>query len=669
MNLKPAFALALALGALPALAGLVVYPEYPAAIARDAEYEVSVEQEGVRRPLVVYNHCEKSILEGRTHGGDVNRRFCEFAFDGAGVRVDVRVSRDVSSYKVFPARRRLRSAFKDGVVSVWLDRPVYFGLQLNDSDKSILSVFADAPERADEIPAKGAPGVLFVDGWVDAPGADGLLETPKDLKEIYLAPGAVLNARLKITAKGLKMHGRGMVLDPMSDIFRYDQTRNAARGVVRVAAPDVTLDGFKIVDARTFCFMSWAQNTTFRNLKALASMMCSDGFTNGHRGLLAENCWLYVGDNALVVSGVTGAVYRDIAIGTSCAAIFPQGNNAGAVLENIDVFRADDGLINNWHNAVLRRNNKWDEMTAGKARREKGPQDLEHLAHAFFFRNLSAVDCTLFSHFFSGHNMGSRPKTFAFDGCSVPGSTGRSHWRAIGRTDGVAIDTRNDLKRWLFTDNYALTFTNLWIGGVRAAFPAAAFNNPSNVVVSYATNDAPRAVPLAPDRHVVSWKASARAQGPVDLRANLVAEEPKTKSVWQRVPSWLVKLEATGRDEAGRVLYRLVQCEKGAGMQSVVTDGFRARGNGRWMVAFDVRARSENPFSLRVALISNEKRFEKTVDVLPAAAPAALTPWARREVAFDTDFDPAATDLVALALLATDTADEIVFRDLSLSRR
>ena len=300
---------------LETVAGVVVYPEYPAAIARDAAYAVQVEQEGVRRPLVVYNHCEKSILAGRTHGGDVNRRFCEFAFSGAPVRVDIRVSRDVSSYKVFPARHRLKSAFRDGVVSVWLDRPVYFGIQLNDSDKTILSVFADAPEKADEIPQKGAPGVLYVEGWVDAPGADGFLETPKDLKEIYLAPGAVLNARLKIVAKGLRMHGRGMVLDPLSDIFRYDQTQNTARGVIRVAAPDVTLDGFKVIDARTFNLMSWAPNTTFRNVKLLASMMCSDGFTNGHRGFRAENCWLYVGDNALVVSGVTGAVYRDIAIG------------------------------------------------------------------------------------------------------------------------------------------------------------------------------------------------------------------------------------------------------------------------------------------------------------------------------------------------------------------
>lgn len=158
-----------------------------------------------------------------------------------------------------------------------------------------------------------------------------------------------------------------------------------------------------------------------------------------------------------------------------------------------------------------------------------------------------------------------------------------------------------------------------------------------------------------------------RPRPAVDLHANLVAEAPKTKSVWQRVPSWLVKLEATHRDEAGRVIYRLVQCEKSAGMQAVVTDGFLARGNGRWTVAFDLRARSENPFSLRVQLISNEKTFERKIPVLAAAA-AELTPWKRYEVTFDTDFDPVVTDLVAVSLTATDTADEIAFRNLSFSR-
>ena len=79
-------------------------------------------------------------------------------------------------------------------------------------------MFADAPERADEVPRRGAPGVMYVEGWMDAPGADGMMRIGADVKEVYLAPGAVLNARLLLRSRGLKMHGRGIVLDPLSDV-------------------------------------------------------------------------------------------------------------------------------------------------------------------------------------------------------------------------------------------------------------------------------------------------------------------------------------------------------------------------------------------------------------------------------------------------------------------
>ncbi len=159
-----AIAATLALAAFAARASLTVYPEYPKEIERDYTYLVRVVQGEEKRRLVVYNHCEKSPLTRRTRGGDVNRRFCEFAFDGGPARVDIVVSEDVKTYAVFPSRLGLKSAFKNGVLSVWLDKPAMFGIRLNDYDKTILSVFAEAPEDPAKIPQKGAPGVMYVDG-------------------------------------------------------------------------------------------------------------------------------------------------------------------------------------------------------------------------------------------------------------------------------------------------------------------------------------------------------------------------------------------------------------------------------------------------------------------------------------------------------------------------
>ena len=649
---------------------LVRYPDYPAAIERDDAYAVRVRQEDETRRLVVWNHCEKSILDGRTRGGDVNRRFCEFAFAGSPVTVDIAVREDVKCYKVFPARKGLKHAFRNGVISVTLTEPTYFGVQLNDYDKTILSVFADAPEKAEDVPALGAAGVLRIEGWLDAQGADGVLEVPKDVREVYLAPGAVLNARLRITHPHVRLHGRGMILDPMSDIFRYDQIRNPSRGFVVVKATDVNVEGVKLVDARTFNFMAWnygAQPVTFRNVKVLSSMMCTDGFTVGGKNLLVDNAWLYVGDNALVVSGIRDATFRNVAIGTSCKAIYPQCSNLRVRMANVDVFRADEGLIANEYNGVLRRNNKWDEMGTGLQKREPGPQDLEHQTEDFLFDGLSAVDATYIAYVFRCKNMGDRPKTFAFRNLSVPHVSGRDSWRLAEQTNGVSVAVLNDPSKWLNTSNCRVSVTNLYLAGRRAAaFPPFAVEpkDASIIDLSVTTDEAlPRTVALVPDRVEVNWtcpdKRKVRLPPP---RANLLEDRPATRSIWQRCPSWSVKLDACTRDEKGAVVYRLRQCEKWAGMQAVVTERVKAAGFGKYRLTFEAKATSETPFTLRVSAITNEKRNLVHMEGDRSGA------WKTYAAEVDLAFDPKVTDLVALMLSVSKPVDELCFRNFRLTK-
>ncbi|MGN0833037.1 MAG: hypothetical protein ACI4RD_05255 [Kiritimatiellia bacterium] len=661
-------ALGLCGGSAAAADALVRYPDYPAAIGRDAAYRVSVRQGETRRELTVYNHCEQSALAGRTRGGDVSRRFCEFAFAGAPVTVDIAVHEDVRCYKVFPARRRLAHTFADGVISVTLTEPCCFGVQLNDADKTILSVFADAPERAEEIPARDAPGVMYVEGWVDAPAADGLLPVPAEVREIYLAPGSVLNARLKLATPRMRLHGRGMVLDPMSDVFRFDQSRNPSRGLVRIVADGVTVEDVKLIDARTFNFVCRGDGCVFRNVKVMASMMCSDGFTNGGRDLLVDNAWVYVGDNALVVSGVRDAVYRNVAIGTSCKAVFPQGTNRNVQMANIDVFRADEGVIANVYNGALRRKNKWSEMGTGLQRREPGPQDLPPQAEEFSFDTLSAVDATYVGYVFRGRDMGCLPKTFAFRNLSVPHVPGCAGWQGIGRTNGVSIAVDNDPKRWLVTGNYALTVTNLYLAGRPAeAFPAFAVRakDAGELKLAVVRDDSvPRTVPLGPDRVEVGWRCPAGRRLPPPVSpANLLTDNRATRSIWQRCPSWLVKFDACRRGEGGEVIYRLYQCEKGAGLLAVLTERVQASGFGLYRLSFEAKAEGGEPFGLRVTALSNERR-----NVAEIAEIDRSGSWRRYETTVDFGFDPAVTELAALALAATAPADEVCFRNFALVR-
>ena len=120
-----------------------------------------------------------------------------------------------------------------------------------------------------------------------------------------------------------------------------------------------------------------------------------------------------------------------------------------------------------------------------------------------------------------------------------------------------------------------------------------------------------------------------------------------------------MKFVATDRDEKGAILYRLVQCERKAGIQAVLTDSFLRRGNGTYRLAFDVKAKSDAPFGLRLTLLSNEKRVEQSIPAIRCGD------WSHHEVTFTTDFDLAQTELIALAVVATAPADEIVFRNFS----
>ena len=677
----PSSVAAAVLAALFAHGGIVTYPEYDARIERDYAYAVRVSQGAATKRLVVYNHCEKSILDPRTRGGDVNRRFCEFAFDGGPVKVEIAFCEDVKSYSVFPSRLGLKSRFKDGVLSVTLERPVNFGVRINDYDKTILSVFADAPENPAKIPQKGARGIMYVEGWVDPPGEDGVLVVEDPIKEVYIAPGAVLNARLVVRSKGAYVHGRGMMLDPFSDVFRFDQTKNTKRGFFRIQASDVTVEDVKLVDSRTFNFCSWSRNVTFKNVKALSSMMCSDGITCGGSDFRVEGAWLYVGDNALVISGLKSSRLRDIAIGTSCNAIFPQGSNAGVAMENVDVFRADEGLIKNVYNGVLRRNTKWNEMNSAEARKEPGPQDLVHQRQDFFFRNLSAVDCVLFSRFFVGGNMGTLPKLFAFENVSVPHPTGRADWRAIGGRDGAVVDILHDSAKWLDTTGYALSFTNLWIGGAHLdSIPGKSIKNADRVAVSVASTREASAIPDVADRHEADWtcpfKRYIGASLQRDVRKvsrktgeqriaqpengeNLLADRPSTRSAWQRYPSWLVKFDATTMDGGQRV-YRLVQCEKGAGMQNIVTDAFLRHGNGSYRLSFEARAVCGARIPLEVRFLSNEKCTTAKFSIPNDSH------WQRYDVDVALDFDLSMTELLAVFFRVGVPCDELSLRNISL---
>ena len=286
---------------------LIIYPEFDARIERDYLYHVTVTQGMRTETLPVYNHTEDSCVNRNPVDGrcaDEFRRFSSFAFAGEGVRVDIRVNRDFSDYAVMPSRKHFRQSFHDGVISVYLDHPDYFVIRLDGLDHTILSILADEPET--EIPT-AYENTIVVDKWQEYEG--GVLKLTKPNTTVYIPAGAVLYSRIQVLADDCRILGRGAIVDPVGDIYRYSTAElDCTGGVLLMKAACRTLvDGIHLLDSKAFNLEvigiwegRWSEDNLIRNVKILSTQMSSDGITFCYnaRNSRAEHCFVYCGDNS-----------------------------------------------------------------------------------------------------------------------------------------------------------------------------------------------------------------------------------------------------------------------------------------------------------------------------------------------------------------------------------
>ena len=331
---------------------LIIYPEFDARIERDFTYSVTVTQGERTERIPVYNHTEDSRVNRNPvddRRADQFRRFATFAFEGEGVRVDIKVNRDFRDYTVIPSAKNFKHNFENGVISVFLDKPDYFLIRLDGKDYTILSVFADDPENYD---LSNEENLFVADRWSETD--DGILRLTEPNTTVYIPAGAVLNARVQVLADNCKIIGRGAIVDPVGDIYRYDASKLNTGVVLLVRnASNTLIDGIHMLDSKGFNVefigvweKSWAENNSVKNTKILCTQMQTDGITFCYytRNSYAEHCFVYCGDNALVYEEY--AHYRDITVGTTCNAVFPQTDVVDSSVEDVYVFRADEGIIN-----------------------------------------------------------------------------------------------------------------------------------------------------------------------------------------------------------------------------------------------------------------------------------------------------------------------------------
>lgn len=458
---------------------LIAYPEYPEQIARDYTYSVSVSQSSKSADLVVYNQTEAFFYQDRFDGGDVNRRFCEFAFSGAPVTVHIKVNRDFDTYAVVPTSKGFPSTYADGVISVTLTEPEQFVIILDDDVNTALCVFADAPET--DVPQKGDADTVYVEGWndvtigsgTDATLENGILTMSKAYTQLYIAPGAVLTARVVTpqdnsnanVSYAIKIFGRGAILDPASLIYHeeehgFDNATSESQHMVQIGGYSSVIKDIKILDSRRFNLNINRGSCTVQNVKILSTMMTSDGITTTADGGTVKDCFIYCGDNALVTnvgSGYTGYSFENITIGTTCSAIYPQ-YHAISTFTDIYVFRADEGLIAMKHG--------------------NGDSHTKNIT----VNNLDALDCVRTPWLFYAESQGSAEKVLTLNKVLMRYTTGSSN---VGTAPASG---KTVFKYSSAGSNFTFNITDMYVAGTLIT-TTNQIGSPSKGTFTFATQE------------------------------------------------------------------------------------------------------------------------------------------------------------------------------------
>lgn len=281
---------------------LVEYMPYPEeAVARDYDYTVKITQGDKSIVLPVYNRVVATNYFTKIYNGDQHRRFCEFAFSGEPVTVEVTANIDFSSVSVMPSIDKHDFTINGNVITYTLDKPSTTLVRLNEDDDTLLTIFAEEPEYEEDIPDPSYENVIYFEpGYHKPEGGAIKLSSGQTL---YLAPGALVEARLSITGTDVTVCGHGTLMESSPNRMEVDEVKymcnvsNASR---------INISGIKMIDAHTFNItLTSTKEVNITDVKLLANQISTDGLswwaknTNVH----VSDCFFYISDDVFVYGG------------------------------------------------------------------------------------------------------------------------------------------------------------------------------------------------------------------------------------------------------------------------------------------------------------------------------------------------------------------------------
>ena len=320
---------------------LIKYPEYPEeAIPRDYDYFVKVTQGENTIEIPVYNRTIGSnYFISSIKDGDIHRRYAEFAFSGDPVTIEVTVNIDMDTVSVMPSSRGIDFKVNGNKITYTIDKPQTTMVKVNDNRDTILAIFAEEPEYEDDIPNKNLSTVHFYEaGFHEAENGELLLKSGESL---YLAPGAVLKARVYVSGMGVKISGHGTLLESSPNRTKPGEKANYM--IEMNNASDVDISGIKIVDAHTFNItMTSCSDITIHDVKVLSNQISTDGLSwwAKNENIHVYDSFWHVSDDLFVVGGnCVNSVVENCIVGCDYGIFTPTTSGEGAIFRNIDIFR------------------------------------------------------------------------------------------------------------------------------------------------------------------------------------------------------------------------------------------------------------------------------------------------------------------------------------------
>ena len=423
---------------------IVLYPEYPEKIEQDYMYRVYISQGGNTYEIPVYNsmrHVNHYVREAYGTYSEADRRFCQFSATPSAdnpVTVKVVANIDFTTCSVIPSVKGISPTVSSNEITFEITESGQYVFRLNDNNITNLAIFADAvetdvPDRNaenvvvfnEQNPAPNAIGtysagataypsdtVFFIEGWQDVE----LFELQSG-QQLYIAPGAVLNARVQIMKgnSNVKIFGRGMLRD-FNDTRAYNgasqQIENRRFNYLLTVgsswydisqpqnvAKNVTIKDIVLFDAKGFNLVfCGADECSVDNIKVVSNEISTDGISFWNcANIDIRNSYLYVADNIFVIDASRDVTMDNLLVGSSIATFFPQSTIRGThSYSNINIFRSA---------TIFEPAGGYKQ---GTAETDKG----------IFIRNLSAIDCVAANGSATGNKTGKFFSTYEGSGNS-----------------------------------------------------------------------------------------------------------------------------------------------------------------------------------------------------------------------------------------------------------